>query len=66
MAGIAIQQLFLIIFFIFALSFHRIMNAEGGKPKKAYALLYTVYLALLCITVCPNYLHFSVNIFHFL
>lgn len=63
MAGIGIQQLFIIIFFMFALSFHRTMNREGDKPKMAFALLYTVYLALLCITVCLNFfLLFFVNI----
>ncbi|KAH8698854.1 RTA1 like protein-domain-containing protein [Talaromyces proteolyticus] len=50
MAGLGIQQFFILIFCVFAYSFHRTMNHEGNKPRKAYLLLYTVYAELILIT----------------
>lgn len=65
MAGISLQETFIIVFVGFAAAFHmRLLNSEKtgqfertGK-KNWRRLLYTIYLSLLLITVCTPTFNF--------
>lgn len=56
-AGVGIQQLFIIIFALFAIKLHMVLLRDEGltqKPKsRALLLLYTLYAVLAMVTVCP-------------
>ena len=58
MAGVGIQQLFILIFTFFAAQIHRaILNGkqlDGSTRSKALLLLYTLYAVLALITVCKT------------
>lgn len=52
MAGVGIQQLFILIFTMYAMSLHRTILAEKPQHmRKALILLYTLYACLALITV---------------
>lgn len=49
MAGIGVQQLFICVFFLFAVHFHKAIG--GGVPQNALLLLYSLYIAVILISV---------------
>jgi len=54
MAGVGIQQAFILVFFVFAIKFHRTYLAERSQIKTSNSplpLLYTLYAVLLLITI---------------
>ncbi len=55
MAGVGIQQFFILAFLAYAISFHRTLNREAysdqNSRSKAMTLLYSLYLCLALITV---------------
>jgi hypothetical protein len=70
MAGIGLQQFFIVVFLVFAVKFQLVMSkldrANGGAASSSWKsswrpLLYTLYASLTCITVCD--LAFSLEIF---
>jgi hypothetical protein len=73
MAGISLQEAFIVLFVGFAAAFHvRLLNAEKTElfertGKKSWKrLLYTIYLSLLLITVGnPTFIFHSCLAFHY-
>lgn len=53
-AGVALQQIFILVFVAASIKFHRTFAKESPQAKRAQAhlLLYTVYAVLALITVC--------------
>ncbi|KAF8850075.1 hypothetical protein BDZ45DRAFT_809419 [Acephala macrosclerotiorum] len=54
MAGVGIQQAFILVFFVFAIKFHRTYLAERSQIKTSNSplpLLYTLYAVLILITI---------------
>ncbi|KUJ06420.1 uncharacterized protein LY89DRAFT_633035 [Mollisia scopiformis] len=54
MVGVGIQQAFILLFFVFAIKFHRTYLAESRQQKKGNSplvLLYVMYAALALITL---------------
>lgn len=67
MAGVGIQQTFILIFLLFAIKLHVLILREGcptrASPKAALYLLYTVYAVLFLITVLSPFASFSIQFF---
>lgn len=49
MAGIGIQQLFICVFFLFAVYFRKEMR--GSAPGNAFLLLHSLYFTVILISV---------------
>ena len=53
MGGVGFQQLFVLVFFYFAILFHRmLLRSTTLETSRAFTLLYIVYAVLVLITVC--------------
>ena len=56
MAGVGVQQLFILIFLAYAIGFHRTITTEGwldaAVRSKAVKLLSILYVCLALISVC--------------
>ncbi len=56
MAGVGIQQFFILVFIFFATQFHRTLirghGLDGKTKTNALMLLYALYAVLALITVC--------------
>ena len=59
MAGVGVQQVFILIFLVFAIGFHRTLLREkilGQNKVQVMSLLYTLYIVLALITVSDTLL----------
>lgn len=55
MAGVGVQQFFVLVFVVYAISFHvKILRQRRSDAQKALVLLYVLYACLALVTVSKS------------